>query len=297
MLSGAGTILSVSTTLDGNGQTVIYALTTGAEGAQYQNTVWEYANGDWTEESSGFFQQISAASNSNGRAVVFGVIGAGDPANAGALYEQSSDFGPVSLNNGWSLLSRPGSIQSVSAVTDASGNDVVYAIVMTGNNLWEHNPAFSGNGWQPLSTGSFAQVSTGLNGAGQAVSYSVLTNGQLWEQNPAFGPAGVDMQLRQLSGMNGLPQSFQSVAAGGPDKAFAIAADGTVWEQSLAGGKQLSSTFVAKQLGATETQQGVDEVFMTLIDGSFWEYSTAFPKANPFKELFTSGAAASSTPE
>ena len=293
-LSGAGTILAVSTTLDGSGATVFYAITSGAEGAQYQNTLWEYASGVWSEVSSGFFQQISAASNSAGYAVVFGVIGQGEPANANALYEQSSAFGPVGLNSGWRLLSGPGSIQSISAVTDAAGNDVVYAIVTTSRNLWEHSPVL---GWQQLSTGAFAQVSAGLNAAGQEVSYSVLTNGQLYEQDPAFGPMGVNTQFHLLSGMSGLPASFLSVAAGGPDVAFGIAADHTVWEHSPSGNKQLSAILTATQLSATQTQQGIDEVFMTLTDGSFWEYSTAFPTNNPFKELFTSGAASSSTPE
>jgi hypothetical protein len=106
----------------------------------------------------------------------------------------------------------------------------------------------------------------------------------------------VDTQWRQLSGMNGLPASFLSAAAGGPDTVFAIAADHMVWEQSPAGDVQLSSILLANQLSATQTQQGVDEAFMTLTDGSFWEYSTAFPKNNLFKELLTSGAASSSTP-
>ena len=179
-ISPAGTILSATSVLDGNGATVVYALTTGLEGAQFQNTVWEYTTrSGWTEMSSGFFQQISAATNSSGQPVVFGVIGQGEPGFANALFEQSSAFGPVGLDTGWQLLSAPGTVESISAITDHSGNDVVYAIWMGSNNLYEHSPAFSGNGWQQLSTGSFAQVSAGLNASGQAVSYSVLTNGQL----------------------------------------------------------------------------------------------------------------------
>jgi hypothetical protein len=294
LLSPAGTILAATTTLDASGATVVYAITTGKEGAEFQNTLWEYANGAWSEMSSGFFKQISAASNSTGQAVVFGVIGQGDAANA--LFEQSNAFGPIGLNSGWRMLSQAGTIQSISAVADGAGNEVVYAIVTSGHNLWEHSPAFPGSGWQQLSTGAFAQVSAGLNAAGQAVAYSVLTNGQHWEQNPMFGPVGVDAQFRRLSGMNGLPPSFLNVAAGGPDIAFGVAADHTVWEHSTAGDMQLSSMLLANQLSATQTQQGVDEVFMTLTNGSFWEYSAAFPKNNPFKELFTSGAASSSTP-
>ena len=78
---------------------------------------------------------------------------------------------------------------------------------------------------------------------------------------------------------------------GGRAGRVGIAADHTVWEHSPSGNKQLSALLTATQLSATQTQQGIDEVFMTLTDGSFWEYSTAFPINNPFKELFTSGAA------
>ncbi len=295
-LSPAGTILFAITTGGPNGTTVVYALTTGLEGVQYQNTLWEYtATTGWSEMSSGLFQQIAAATNSSGQPVVFGVIGQANTEYADSLWEQSSAFGHVGLDSGWRLLSAAGSIQSISAVTDGAGNDVVYAIVVSGNNLYEHSPAFAGDGWQQLSTGSFAQVRAGLSASGQAVAYSVLTNGQLWEQNPAFGPLGVDTQWRQLSGINELPPSFSSVTAGGPDKAFGIASDGTVWEHNLSGNKQLSSTFLATKLAALQTPQGVDEVFMTLIDGSFWEYSTAFPSLNPFKELLPGGAAATTT--
>jgi hypothetical protein len=296
LLSPAGTIIAASAVTDGTDATVVFAITTGAAGAQYQNTLWKFANGAWSEMSGGFFQQISAATNSTGQAVVFGVIGQGDAVNTNALFEQSNAFGPVGLNTGFRLLSPAGTIQSISAVTDRAGNDVVYAIAASGNNLWEHSPAFSGDGWQKLSTGAFAQVSAGLNASGQAVAYGVLTNHQLWEQNPMFGPTGVDRQFRQLSGMNGLPASFLSVAAGNADVVFGVAADHTVWEHSPPGNIQLSSMLLANQLSATQMQPGLEEVFMALTDGSFWEFSTAFPTNNPFKELFTSGAATSTTP-
>jgi hypothetical protein len=191
-----------------------------------------------------------------------------------------------------SLLSPAGTIASVSAITDSNGIDNCYAIVTANNNLWRHT---SNQGWSQLSTGSFQQVSAGLNAAGQAVSYSVLTNGTLWEQNPAFGPAGVDRQFIQLSGMNGLPPSFTSVAAGGPDRLFAIAADKTVWEETPAGVTHVSLAFTATQLSATETPSASDEVFMTLTDGSLWEYSLSLP-GNHFKQLLASGVASSSTP-
>ena len=283
-LSPAGTMKAVSTVVDVNGVTAVYAITTGLAGPQYLNTLWENYNGAWSERSTGSFKQISATTDQNGAAVVFGVL------TDDSLWEEPVAFG---LNTGWVELSPAGTIQSISAVTDKSGEEWCYAIVTTGNNLWLHGPAFP-SGWQQLSNGSFQQVSAGLNSSGQAVSYSVLTGGQVWEQNPAFGAPGLNSGFRQLSAIGGLPSTFQSVQAAGPDAMFGIAADGTVWEHSPSGNQQISPILLASQLSATATPSGTDEVFMTLIDSSFWEYSPTLP--GDFLELLDGGAASSSTP-
>jgi Putative Ig domain len=287
LLSPAGTIRAISTVLDAHGTTVVFAITTGAAGAQYNNTLWEHGAFGWSEQSTGSFHQVSAATNSFGETIVFGLL------TNGALYEQSHTFG---TDTGFTLLSPAGTIKYISAITDSGGVDNVYAITTSGNNLWQHT---STRGWQQNSTGSFQQVSAGLNSAGQADVYAVLTNSQLWEQNAAFGPIGLDSGWRQLSGLGGLPPSFRSVTAGGADKAFGIAMDQTIWEhtQTPLANMQLSSGLLAAQLSATQTPMGVDEVFATLIDGSFWEYSTALP-GNHFKNLLGSGTTvSSSTPQ
>ncbi len=125
VLSPAGTILADSNVIDGLGRDTIYAITTSGR------NLWEFSvNQGWTEISPGSFRQISAASNSFGDPVVFGVL------TDGSLWENSSAF------NGWRMLSAPGTIASISAVTDNSGNDVVFAITTNGpNNLWEHSLA------------------------------------------------------------------------------------------------------------------------------------------------------------
>ncbi len=285
MLSSAGSIESISTVVDGNGVTAIYAIVTGAAGPQYVNTLWENYNGAWSERSSGQFQQISAATDANGAAIVYGLM------LDGSLWEQTTSFG---LNTGWVELSGPSTIQSISAVTDKSGNEWCYAIVTSGSNLWLHGPAALASDWQQISTAAFTQVSAGLNSSGQAVAYGLLTSGQVWEQNPAFGPVGLNSGFRQLSGIGGLPSTFLSVQAGGPDTMFGIASDETVWEHSPNGNKQLSSILLASQLSATQTATGNDEVFMTLIDSSLFEYSSA---TGGFDELLAIGAAASGTPQ
>ena len=157
----------------------------------------------------------------------------------GALYEQDPALG-TGLNVGFSLLSPAGTIVSASAVTDLSGNPTVYAVVANTHNLWEHSPALPGDGWMIISSGSFQQVSAGLNGAGQALVYGVLTDGSLWEQNPALG-TGLNVGWTQLSGTGGAPSAFLSAAAGRADTVFAISAsDHSLWLHNLAGWQQVS---------------------------------------------------------
>ena len=75
-------------------------------------------------------------------------------------------------------------------------------------------------------------MSAGLNGAGQEVAYAIVSSGAVYEHNTALGPIGLNTDFVLLSGVNGLPSSFLSVQAGGPDKVFGVAADQTVWEHS-----------------------------------------------------------------
>ena len=121
LLSPAGTIAAVSAVTDAAGGTDVYAITTAG------NTLWERTSAGWAEISAGHFQQISAATNSAGNAVVFGVLGAGAGPNANSLWEDSS------LNpGGWAMLSPGGTILSISAGL----NDDVYAVTVAGDALW-----------------------------------------------------------------------------------------------------------------------------------------------------------------
>ena len=121
-ISPAGTIKAVSTVVNLNGQTVVFAITTGGSGPQYNNTLWEYNSSGWTQLTGQayIFQQISAATNASGEATVFGVT------TNQALYEDSQFNGitpinPSGLDKGLTLLSPAGTIESASAVTDHSG--------------------------------------------------------------------------------------------------------------------------------------------------------------------------------
>ncbi len=280
VLSRAGTILSVSAVQAGDAATDVFAITSGLVGAQFQNTLWEFSTvTGWSQLSTGSFAQISAATNSAGQGVVFGVL------TDGSLYEQDPAVG-TGLNAGFTRLSPSGTIASVSAVTDLSGNPTVYAVVTGSGNVWEHSPALPGNGWTQLSTGSFQQVSAGLNGAGQAVVYSVVKGGSLWEQNPAVG-IGLNAGWTQLSGTAGAPAAFLSAAAGRPNEVFGIAADHTLWEHTAAGFQQISTGSFAR-ISPSETA-AQDLAFAALTDGEFWEYDAGLPPGNPWTQVMANG--------
>ena len=171
-------------------------------------------------------------------------------------------------------------------MTDLAGNPTVYAVVTGSGNVWEHSPALPGDGWKQLSTGSFRQVSAGLNGAGQAVVYGVVNGGSLWEQNPALG-TGLNVGWTQLSGMAGAPTAFLSAAAGRPDEVFGIAADHTLWEHTAAGFRQLSTGSFA-EVSPPETA-AQDLVFAALTDGELWEYDAALLPGNPWAPVKVNG--------
>ena len=178
LLSGPGTILSVSAVTDNAGNDDVYAITV------FGHQLWEHTTAGWAQISAGSFQQISATTNAHGYAEVFAV---------------GTDFSLTAFTPaGSAVLSGPGTILSISAVTDAFGNDDVFAVTAFGHQLWEHSPA----GWAQVSAGSFQQASAGLNTDGQAEVFGVLTDNELWENNPEFGGSG----WKQLSGAGLGPQ-------------------------------------------------------------------------------------------
>ncbi len=215
-LSPAGTIASVSV-ISANGGPVVFAITTNGNG------LYEHSSGGWGQISPASFQQISAATDAAGNAVVFGILGAGAGALADSLWQY--------VGGVWSEASA-GSFQEVSAAATSAG-PVAFAIVNGSNNLWEYLP----NGvWIMASAGSFQQVSAGINAEGQATAYGILGPGagayanSLWEYNGGTW------------GMLSAPGTILGVSAGGPDTTFAITAGGSnLWRHNDAGWSQTSS--------------------------------------------------------
>ena len=312
LLSPAGTISTISAAQTASGDTVVFAVPQGTDASGNLHTLWEYdaAAGSWSEISTGYFQQISAATNAAGGAVVFGVLGQGgaQPNYANSLWEYSNGvwlersavgLQPLVIIAGQSDPYPPGSVLSVSAVGTAQG-EVAFAIG-SDQHLYEY--AASG-GWTQISTGSFQQVSAGLDANGQADAFAVLGQGtftgyvgSLWQyDNSAWTElAGPDIlrimpfvvvQGGQSSPLP--PSQYMSVAAGVDGEVFGVAGDHTLW---LAGAELELSSGSFAQVSATQTSAGADVVFGTLTDGSLWEYT-----GGGWAELLTGGVAATATP-
>jgi PQQ enzyme repeat len=180
---------------------------------------------------------------------------------------------------GSEALSPAGTIAAISAVTDGSSHNDVFAITAD-RHLWEHTPA----GWSLLSTGTFRQISAATNAAGAAVVSGVLTDNSLWENNPAFGGNGWQM----LSPAGTILSVSAVTDAAGADTAFAITADTHLWEHTPAGWQMLSSG-AFQQVSPGRNGAGQAVVFGVLTDNSLWEDNPAFANAGHWQNLSPAG--------
>ncbi len=145
VLSPAGTIQSASAVVDIHGVTAVYAIVTGAAGPQYANTLWENYNGMWSDARP---QRLLQADQRHHRLQRLGrglrrADGRLAVAGAGRLRPRHR-LGRI--------VRRRHQFQSISVITDTSGNQWCYAIATLGDTLWLHGPAFPA-GWQEISTG------------------------------------------------------------------------------------------------------------------------------------------------
>ena len=258
-LSPAGTVLAATSSLDFTGDGyVVFAITSDSH-------LWKHGAAGWDMLSAGSFQSVSAAANSSGKAVVFGVL------TDDSLWENSSQFG----GDGWRNLSPAGTILSISAIQDVSNADLVFAITAN-HQLWEHTPA----GWSLLSAGNFLSISAGLNAASQAEVFGVLADNSLWEHNPASAGDG----WSNLSPAG----TVLSVAAGGREEVFAITSDGHLWDHTTNGWAMLSAGNFASSAAARVP----GEVFAVLGDDSLWAYNPGYT-SQPWVNLLLAGTAQS----
>ncbi|HVS38708.1 MAG TPA: choice-of-anchor Q domain-containing protein, partial [Gemmataceae bacterium] len=186
---------------------------------------------------------------------------------------------------GSTMLAPPGTILSISAVTDSTGADDVFAITPD-HHVWEHTSA----GWQFLSSGVFTQISAAANASGNAVVFGLVADGSLWEQNPTDG-VGPDVGWDQIA-PGGTVLTISAVTdAAGNDDVFVISGDNHLWEHTPAGWQFLSAGSF-QQISAGLNTAGQAEVFGVLTNAMLWEYNPA-SAGNGWQMLLGAGQALS----
>ena len=263
------------------------------------NTLWEYnaANGGWSEISTGYFQQVSAATNASGNAVVFGVLGQGAFTGfANSLWEYS--------NGGWKGLAQGSLAYTPHYVTSAAP--------WARRRVKSPSPSRpttnrSGNtprpeGWSHVSPGTFKEVSAGLDASGQADAFG-LVGLALWkfDNNAWIEVAGPDSPPISHNAQGLWPTFLVGGTAGLNGEVFALnvpigdglpitGSPGALWGFGSSGWTELSSGFFS-QVSVTQTSTGADVVFGTMYDGSLWEYTNG-----GMTELLDGGVASTATP-
>ncbi len=301
---GPGVVVGVSAVTDGTGHQVLYGIESGT------GDLWQFSSGSWSEISTGLFAQVSAATNAQGQAVVFGVLGP-NSLLPGTLWEQNPAAG-TGLNAGWFEISSAPFLQ-ISAVGTPAG-EVAYGILSPalgqpfGASLWRYdasqNPGHVVNaGWNQESSGQFAMVSAGRSGS-QAIVFGILSSasalpGTLWSQNPAFGTEGLNSGWEQLSGSGPFPAQFSAVAAeaNSTNGSWFGISGGQVFGHTSTINGELTPALPASavQLSATHTPAGTDEVFATLVDGELWEFQAGVGASPAGWELLLAGGVDATT--
>ena len=249
LLSPSNTISSVSAVTNGAGQADAFAI-------EHQGqTLWEYTPAGWSELSTGQFQQVSAAVNAAGQAVVYGVL------NNHSLWEQNPANG-TGLNVGWTQISPSNTIQSISRGHELRGARrcrIRRHAEPQPLGLWAwrlggavHRPVPADQ--RPASTG-----------AGQSVVYTGVANDHsLWENNPAI--AGSGWQILSPA------KTIQAAAAAGPGQVFALTSNHNLWQYTASGWSSPTSNGSFNSLSGEETAK---------LGAGAWLFVTAWRRAAP----------------
>lgn len=205
MVGGAGTIQSVTATTDASGMAVAFAVTTGGALARFDSrSGWMMIGG------AGTVRTASAGTDSMGRADVFAVLtdnslaewrgssgwlaglvgGPGSVLQASALMGDrvavvTSDHSVFEFDprTGWFRLTGSGFAQSLSAVTDAFGREIVF-VETTAGGLFRHDAS----GWMQVGGAVTVQaISAGVDVRGMADVFVVTTDDRLAEFDTTTG--------------------------------------------------------------------------------------------------------------
>lgn len=227
-VGGNGTILSISTTVDATGTTVVFAITADHSLFRFDGRTWLRLG------NSGSTQHVSAGTDASGQADVFTLTGDGSfcefnsqwgwvklgnpgsvtqmsAAGGGRAYVVTADQSVFQFDNqlGWARLTSSGYAQSVSAVTDLTGTPTVYAVT-TSHGLTRYTPAA---GWVTFGgNGTIAAAQAGINAFGQA-EVAVITTGGVFGEFNASGWLTLGAAGSILSFAPPLPGAFYVVTA------------------------------------------------------------------------------------
>lgn len=162
-------------------------------------------------------------------------------------------------HSGWTRIGNPGSIQSVSTVTDGIGQLVAFAIT-TVHGLYRYD---DGNGWLKLGeAGTINTVSAGTDVVGHANVFALTMDGSFFEHNDQAGW----LQL-------GAPGTVTSVSAGSAERVYVTGADGTVLQHDARGGwARLTSPGFARSLSVATEGSGNMVLFAVTRDQALYEH-------------------------
>ncbi|HVS34819.1 MAG TPA: putative glycoside hydrolase [Gemmataceae bacterium] len=238
------------------------------------------ANGNYIGGSLNY-QNVSSVTLTGGSAVILMNESSQPPDTVFSLRTDDSLWQRTA--SGWQQLTPAGAVVSISAITDASGNDDVYAVAAN-RNLWEHTPS----GWAMLSAGSFQQLSAATNASGAAVVFAVLTDDSLWENSSLF-PGD---HWRMLSPAGTVLSVSAVTDASGNDDVYAVVVNHNLWEHTPSGWLFLSpGSFQSLSAGRNGSGQAV--VYAVLTDHSLWEDNPAF--SGGWRNLSPAGTILSAT--
>lgn len=195
MLGDPGTVQSISAGVDSNGRAVAFVLRTDTALIEFRN-------------ASGWLTSPIGAAGT-----ILGFSAAAHDQVAVVTADHSVfTFDPVL---GWQRLSPAAFAQSVSAVTDRTGNQVVFAVTQD-KGLMRHDA----NGWTTLgAAGTIESIDAGLDASGQAnvfvltatTDFVEFSNGSGWQKLGASG-------------------TIRTFSAAGQSRVLVVTADHSVFE-------------------------------------------------------------------
>lgn len=159
---------------------------------------------------------------------------------------------------GWQLLGA--GIRSISAVTERSGNVVVFAVTEI-SGLYR----FDTHGWAQIGgTGSVRSVSGGTDSSGLAAAFVILTDGSFTEYRSSSG----------WTSTLGAAGTIVSATAAANDTAIAITADHSVYEYNRQfGWFPLTSSGFGQSLSAVNDSSGQLVVYAKALNEALYRYT------------------------